>query len=968
MEEGGLDFEPSRQYGHVSRARLTGPGSALARRMEEQQHLLAEQARQAARRAAARARAADADAGALSEGYSDGDAGGDGDDDDDDEVPEPCQLTWPELWDARALAGGFADAHARGARESERRARLGRDWLPPRLLSHRQRYKRGGGGGGGGGGAQRRSAVDALVQYSRRLSELAREGRPLQLEEEGRAPGGGSGGGRGGAAARSGSKRRRAESTELPAVGQQQQQQLQPQTGQQGSWVCIERWPLEGGASGGGGAAAAPVATAPCGARNHPLDRACAACGAPRWDGPGGELSARAAAALQTADPERTTPAQLAARLRAEAGSCPALGPELPPAMLQEVLARLIAERQRQRWQQQQQAGQHERQYLEQQAQQQDGQPAQAAGGGLSAKRGGGGGAKLRIQEALAAWLDERRAAEAVAAAAACNNSGGGSGGGGDEPRQADEAARRVEAHAAAIAAAGALPALWRLAAGADAERRAAAAVEGPGVAADPRAALPLGYAFAGAELDAALAEHRRAAAAAAAAAAAVQQQQQQQQQDGRPQPPLASEPDSRVRAAPLRRPLPAGTLASLLDARAARVRAALRDFARDVAPALPTVMAGAAEVPPGEWALSERVGGGWRVSAGGRRGGGGADGEWRPSWEDVDTVRQRLAALLADYCPTQGLAAAWDAAPPWRLGDAAELYGAAFDAWLARQERPLRPLLPAPPTGRRRGGAGGRAAAAGGGKAAAAAAVARPLRESAPRRSARLHGQQVDAAGDARAAAPQKDAAAGARGSSGSSSGSSDSSDSSSSSESELDDSDSSSSSSSSEDDGSSTEGEGQAGKKAARERSHTRSPSVPPGRRNRRPQGALRLPAIPVLGGSGPHELGPAWWAALPARLPPSPGARFAPRGAPFRPWRPAAAAGGGANGDDRRPFGAPLASSARAAGPAPPAPWETGSAALPRCVAGVLAAARNAGVAEGALRRAAERLERLLAGAPA
>jgi hypothetical protein len=178
-----------------------------------------------------------------------------------------------------------------------------------------------------------------------------------------------------------------------------------------------------------------------------------------------------------------------------------------------------------------------------------------------------------------------------------------------------------------------------------------------------PRPPQPLGYAWAGQELDAALAAHRRSLPAGPDAAAGAHAA------EDAPPPP-------RLRPAALRRPLPAGTAACLLDAPAAIARAAVRDFAARAAPALPAVSvdvkerlpaaAGAAaaaaaaaggggrgggggapgrgpgrrprrtvmaEVPPSEWALAEAPGRQWRIAGGAAPVAGGewCAGAWRP-------------------------------------------------------------------------------------------------------------------------------------------------------------------------------------------------------------------------------------------------------------------------------------------------------------------------------------------------
>lgn len=193
-----------------------------------------------------------------------------------------------------------------------------------------------------------------------------------------------------------------------------------------------------------------------------------------------------------------------------------------------------------------------------------------------------------------------------------------------------------------------------------------------------------------GHELDAAVAAHR---ARERLFGLSHRQQQQQQGGDNSSAPGLgmrAGAGDSdrgdagggaapRLRPAPLRRPLPLGTAAALLDSAAARARAAVRDFARGVADALPVVtidlkesragrpawdgggdgkdrggLEGGAEgggeggeegggrrraasprrrhvmveVPPSEWMLAEGLNPKWRL-AGGRGGGWAARGGW---------------------------------------------------------------------------------------------------------------------------------------------------------------------------------------------------------------------------------------------------------------------------------------------------------------------------------------------------
>jgi hypothetical protein len=180
----------------------------------------------------------------------------------------------------------------------------------------------------------------------------------------------------------------------------------------------------------------------------------------------------------------------------------------------------------------------------------------------------------------------------------------------------------------------------------------------------------PLTYLWAGQELDVALAAHRTSQQQQSQLD--NQQQQQQQHKGAQPAPPLGT------RCTALRRPLPPGTVAALLDRPAARARAAVRDYARALAPALPAVavdshgwlteaeaaaaaaaandeaaaaaaarghgdefgtgggagrrareMVVMVEVPPSVWVLSEEVHPRWRLSGGRGPAGGGADGEW---------------------------------------------------------------------------------------------------------------------------------------------------------------------------------------------------------------------------------------------------------------------------------------------------------------------------------------------------
>jgi hypothetical protein len=318
------EFVPA-QLGHVSRARLLGPGSALARRLEQQA---------AATAAAAASAKGGGDGGAAQPGSDQlyGDTQHAADHEAEKEEDEPPQLSWPELWDARLLAGHLAGrdasaAAAAGPRSAAaaaaaaaHRRRLARDWLPSKLLSHRQRYKK------GPRRAAQRSAVDVLVQYSRQLSAAALErrlsGSPAPAPAAsaggldaliGAARGGGGGrGARGDGRKRPRSrgpepvveippapKRAASEGAVVGACGGAQEQQGSPAA--QGGWVCFNRIRFvepEGG-------------YAVCSIPNHRLDAACSGCGALRWDGPDGQLAARTAAAMQTADLDHTTGRQV---------------------------------------------------------------------------------------------------------------------------------------------------------------------------------------------------------------------------------------------------------------------------------------------------------------------------------------------------------------------------------------------------------------------------------------------------------------------------------------------------------------------------------------------------------------------------------------------------------------------------------------------------------------------------------
>jgi len=220
-----------------------------------------------------------------------------------------------------------------------------------------------------------------------------------------------------------------------------------------------------------------------------------------------------------------------------------------------------------------------------------------------------------------------------------------------------------------------------------------------------------------------------------------------------------------RTRCTALRRPLPRGTVAALLDDAASRARAAVRDYARALAPVLPTLgmdahgwltpaeaaAAAAAqaeaaeavaaaggisqeaagrlplnragsnrpretavmvEVPPSEWALAERVHSRWRLSGG--RAAAGSSGEWRATWGDVAGVRQQLEALLTSYCPVQGLELAWQHAAAWQLPAAAGAFKAEWERWLGQQAREVRAVV-ASAGGRKQGGAGKAAGVIGG-------------------------------------------------------------------------------------------------------------------------------------------------------------------------------------------------------------------------------------------------------------
>jgi hypothetical protein len=227
----------------------------------------------------------------------------------------------------------------------------------------------------------------------------------------------------------------------------------------------------------------APPRTAPraavCGTLNHRLDPACAGCGALRWDGPAGQLAARAAAVLQTADLDRTTGKQVAARLAAEAGSRPGLGAEVQPRALRAVVADLMQRRQQQR-----QGGGR--------STPPPGGPAAAAAvpgarSGSGAAEPPGAAAEARpVVAGLTLWLQEWGVRPRRGAAAG-GPEGDGGGGGVDEGDTLQAAA--------ALATTSMLPLLRRLrarAGGAAAGVAPAAvnALEGPEVVADPALAL----------------------------------------------------------------------------------------------------------------------------------------------------------------------------------------------------------------------------------------------------------------------------------------------------------------------------------------------------------------------------------------------------------------------------------------------------------------------------------------------
>lgn len=126
---------------------------------------------------------------------------------------------------------------------------------------------------------------------------------------------------------------------------------LLPPAAPAGTWTCINVWREATATADELTAAAAQLAIqacqlsrlVPCSHVNSVADASCEACGAARWDGDNGQLSARVRAILQTSDLNATTLKGVLRRLAAESGNVPAAGLQFARADVQREVDRQLA-------------------------------------------------------------------------------------------------------------------------------------------------------------------------------------------------------------------------------------------------------------------------------------------------------------------------------------------------------------------------------------------------------------------------------------------------------------------------------------------------------------------------------------------------------------------------------------------------------------------------------------------------
>eukprot|EP00775_Hariotina_reticulata_P002441 gene2441-2744_t len=294
--------------GHVSRARLLGPGSAI-----HSQICRAEQ--EAAAPAAA--------------------------DDEQEEVPQQAELTWSELWEAR-----------------QQQLQL---WWPQQRDPGRRHQL-----------FARQQNRANLLKYNATMSRLLQRTAGKAAEHAGMGVVAGAASGakasntsngelldRGAAAALIdvlGPLREASPAASVPtgtyvAAGDMKANTAMEPAGT-GVWTCYNLVRVDGGASlkpsvecGADADDDYGSESAACGAANDAYEMHCLDCGAPRWDGPTGQLQQRLQAALCTADLDVTTSNQIVARMAAEAGRRSASSLQLPPVIVHNELGVILADR-----------------------------------------------------------------------------------------------------------------------------------------------------------------------------------------------------------------------------------------------------------------------------------------------------------------------------------------------------------------------------------------------------------------------------------------------------------------------------------------------------------------------------------------------------------------------------------------------------------------------------------------------